>query len=971
MQFSNDEHKSIMNLIKQYKKNVNTELECRLFNSNKKNANITNAIASASGSASGSYISFDKFNNIMNHLIFSKEMGGLGLSYIEDTSLVVSMDGEQLSKQRLIISGKDNVKLFWLNKSLPESFPNGKHKVGDARSPTESKKQSGIPEGQSQVQYQSKQRSDCVDIADYGCRICLSYEDIMSADEITAFQKSIAEEKQTFTYRLKNRFQITADEIIRFDITSVKSATGTSMRNSGVLKSAEKYEVEIEVVDRKATEERIAESFLNHIAILLKLFQNSSAIIGATEKKTVLDAYKTLIGELVFAAVNPITLGITNLIKDTPINILTNYAVAPKADGERMLLYVHTDGQIYLIDGSLGVMKTGNTDTQQSWNSSIFEGEYIAESNLFLVYDTLFANGKDMREEGLVNGRLIALSKFVKSVKTEGFQIEEKIYKIPTDQLTIYDACKEIWDSKSTFRYAVDGLIFTPTKAPYPKRAGTWTALFKWKPEEFNSIDFLVRVEKDERGVDIRMPYQLASTNQMIQYKILTLFVGRTEGGIYKPVEFNPAGMTADMAKYVNRANIPVDENNRMFATDLFTKKKTEIFDNTIVEFVYNKRVNKKFAWTPIRVRTDKTSRYHAGEPLYGNNERVANDIWNNIQKPVSEDMIMNGIVPEYFDEQEAKTESESYYGCMEYEPNKRIPMQNFHNLVVKADLIKDVAMGTQTLLDLACGKGGDLSKWTGAGILQVVSIDISKPCIDYARDYYEKFTPKKGQTKPKVVYTWGDSSNLMFPNYDIALSKDSRRILTENVPSKYMFDTVSCQFCLHYFFENEDKLRRLLQNVADNLKDGGHFIGTCFDGARVDEMFKVRKSKVVNGSIGDRPVWSMERLYTTAKKGMFDRAVDVLVKSIGEKHKEYLVNFETLEAIAAEYNLKKVRVEEFGKLYEKAGGDGNEMIKMSSAEKEFSFLNNIFVFQKTGVASVKTIKKIRVKKTEKTVEEK
>ena len=34
----------------------------------------------------------------------------------------------------------------------------------------------------------------------------------------------------------------------------------------------------------------------------------------------------------------------------------------------------------------------------------------------------------------------------------------------------------------------------------------------------------------------------------------------------------------------------------------------------------------------------------------------------------------------------------ESYYACQTYEPNKRLPFQNFHNLIVKMNLIKEVA---------------------------------------------------------------------------------------------------------------------------------------------------------------------------------------------------------------------------------------------------------------------------------------
>lgn len=53
--------------------------------------------------------------------------------------------------------------------------------------------------------------------------------------------------------------------------------------------------------------------------------------------------------------------------------------------------------------------------------------------------------------------------------------------------------------------------------------------------------------------------------------------------------------------------------------------------------------------------------------------------------------------------------------------------------------------------------------------------------------------------------------------------------ILPENVlpPSAAPFDVVSLQFCMHYAFESEQKVRTMLDNVSKYLKPGGRFIGT------------------------------------------------------------------------------------------------------------------------------------------------
>ena len=46
------------------------------------------------------------------------------------------------------------------------------------------------------------------------------------------------------------------------------------------------------------------------------------------------------------------------------------------------------------------------------------------------------------------------------------------------------------------FEYETDGLIFTPRSSPVAplsdRKGNTWTTVYKWKPADQNSIDFLV-----------------------------------------------------------------------------------------------------------------------------------------------------------------------------------------------------------------------------------------------------------------------------------------------------------------------------------------------------------------------------------------------------------------------------------------------------------------------------------------------
>jgi hypothetical protein len=164
-------------------------------------------------------------------------------------------------------------------------------------------------------------------------------------------------------------------------------------------------------------------------------------------------------------------------------------------------------------------------------------------------------------------------------------------------------------------------------------------------------------------------------------------------------------------------------------------------------------------------------------------------------------------------------------------------------------------------------------------------------------------------------------------------------------------------QFAIHYLFENEIKLRIFLQNVSDNLKIGGYFIGTSMDGGRVFDLLRGLK-KPAEGIIGDDILWKIEKKYSAtmkwdAKKPMLGHKIEVYINTIGIPHEEYLVNYAYLEDILKEYGFEIEIIRGFGDIY--AMGDDeykDDMKAMSEAEKTFSFLHNEFRFKKTKNAS-------------------
>ena len=129
--------------------------------------------------------------------------------------------------------------------------------------------------------------------------------------------------------------------------------------------------------------------------------------------------------------------------------------------------------------------------------------------------------------------------------------------------------------------------------------------------------------------------------------------------------------------------------------------------------------------------------------------------------------------------------------------------------------------------------------------------MDIDKDGLREAERRY-KDQPKP---KPNVYYSWADSTNLIFPDYAAAKDDMSKLRLEEYISTKHSFDVVGMMFALHYMFENETTLKNFLQNVSDNLKVGGHFIGTCFDGERVFNLLKANKGYVEEKDADDNDI--------------------------------------------------------------------------------------------------------------------
>ncbi|KAL8719565.1 MAG: hypothetical protein Q9225_003439 [Loekoesia sp. 1 TL-2023] len=147
-------------------------------------------------------------------------------------------------------------------------------------------------------------------------------------------------------------------------------------------------------------------------------------------------------------------------------------------------------------------------------------------------------------------------------------------------------------------------------------------------------------------------------------------------------------------------------------------------------------------------------------------------------------------------------------------------------------------------VLDIGCGKGGDLAKWAQAPreVELYVGIDPAEVSIEQARERYAQMGRGgggRGGRGARGGYRGGRVQRTFHAEFVV---QDAFGQSIGNIPivrnvgfdakggSRWGgggFDVVSMMFCMHYAFEDEGKARGMLQNIAGALKKGGKLIGT------------------------------------------------------------------------------------------------------------------------------------------------
>lgn len=814
----------------------------------------------------------------------------------------------------------------------------------------------------------------------------------LKSERVLPSKGTIVPNSDSLPMRLKRRVSVSfpADHV-RVDMTAVMSGTGD-------IKRSRSFEIEVEALPGKdTTADELVRCILGYAHACYCALRGTTEPLSETEVARYKSAYDALTGNSRRkVGPNPVTLTRSNLQPPGPgvVSVLEGYTVTAKFDGERSWLFV-SDGNAVLIDSRDNMVRVAR-DVPKALDGTLLDGEFLTRSKIdtplrfYGIFDAYWVSGRSvaalpLMSQGGNKSRLSAAADVVavlmKSAVVDGFTAAVKDFVILGDKYSERVA-QALADAES-LPFVTDGIIFTPAKdavgakndAEVPELTGRWQKALKWKPPSYNSVDFLVRVKRDKTtGGEVLAQRTVAlpsGATATVRGKVVTLSAAHNPATWEPivPVEYIKRGSAAmprfgffpklfrypgEVATNLSECTIDLVDGR------MLSREGDAVEDDTVVEFVFEDE-----RWVPMRVRHDKTERYVKTGTIEGtaNEWGTALAVFSSIRNPVTIDMVAGRVPTPPLPDDDAV-----YF--VEKSSKDLKAMRNFHNLFVKGGLYDKFGVRGGSLLEFACGRGGDISRWLRKGFSLIVGLDKALDgIVNPARGMYSGWEDATARmsTKPRAAFLTLDATTRMFAPHDelvaaAAETGDSELVqalwgLPGNAvdpalePYKGVmtrgFDTVSCQFSIHYMFETSSMLDRFIANVARMTKPGGVFIGTTFDG---DLVAAGMGSKGMRGTVGAREQWTIKPAGGSDLKkfrGETGVAVDVFVSSIGKVAREYLVGFRTLVSRMERAGFVLEETELFKDAHARAVATKTLPAPLSASERGLSFLYRSFAFRK------------------------
>lgn len=848
-----------------------------------------------------------------------------------------------------------------------------------------------------------KDPKNVLDIDEYDLRVRISQEVPFTSklfDELSNLQYT---ESDKINFRYKQRVSLfvmdsAKEGKLRLDLTIIQFANNPN----DIFSSPKNFEVELEYIpSSSATNMKNVDSIMNiinkEISIIKQVLESSTDIISKEETTEVVKSYK----KLVFGSDNDSATNIYNMqpisaeVQHVVDKIPNRYSVVDKIDGENYQLFIFND-TIFLISKNLVVKKTQYHI--KGHNLSIFEGELVHVNDdkksvyLFMIFECLFFNGKDIRSEAILSKRLEYVNKLTDALKIKAYYIKpytskfdlikqedhyknemekyynnmnqlikeskandiifhNKMFIFPTggDPSEVYSFSDIIWtgctnDPKIKCPYLLDGIIYTGLDQKYTrdKREHKYP-IYKYKPPTTNSIDIYITFQRNIETKTYLEIYDnsVGGTNTNKIFRVANFFVGDLIGNKEVPVLFMKEENNHEAFFLLERGEVRDIEGNL-------------VNDSTVVEVIYNNDITipHQYRWKILRTRWDKTESVIRDHKKYGNFKDTAIKVWKSMREAVTIEEIRKMARNETYVQQQKILSSRVDSKVISSERAQDIYYQkvtnlgkifrNFHNWV-KSIIIytyccpdKEYKNGTdkrKSILDIGCGRGGDIMKMYHSRVGEYVGTDpdyeglfgiIDSATVRYQTnvDKYPGFTKATFIQADSSVPLNAELQEKVLPN----MTSDNKKLLSkifDKTSNGYkQYDGICAMFMLHYLFDSQNSVNNLVHTVKTYLKDSGYLFCTLFDAKQIMTLLN---NKTVFTSYYTDDEGQRAKFFEIVKK--FDGEVknepgltiDVHMAWVSQDGKyisEYLVTTDLLINTMKKANCMLVETDSFGNLY-------------------------------------------------------
>lgn len=749
------------------------------------------------------------------------------------------------------------------------------------------------------------------------------------------------------TYRFKKRITYIFDDY-NIDISIVKQSNGQNILLSNINDVLEKIELEIEF-----TGENLTQKILKDMIKIMTNFNQYNNMgyfnIDRTEKVDIYKNYNKLIQNVLKKTQNsnigPKPLAFTKQTMKNMLDVYPGernnknelyYKITEKADGERYFMYIDKINIIYLVGTDNNVLKTGLKLNSSEYNNSICDGELLYYKNKenkyiykYKYFDIYILNNKEVFSNSL-DKRIEIMNKLNKDIEKCEKYISEELF-ILCEEKPYYEINEFENVLSKSYDYGIDGIIFMPSIHLSSIDNKSYKYILKYKPLQENTIDVLVENKMLYCGYNLKDNY--------VKSEIMCI----------KPYIVD-----------IHKKQIKKNNNKKLELIDY------DLINNKIVEVVFNIE-NDCFIFK--KIRHDKTEEYIKTNRITANNFYIVNEILEYTFSSIDIDTIKN-INKSYIENELRIINKSGYYKTdnvskINDSEKKLRKLQNKIKTMLINDCISILENNNDfkyiKLLDLACGRGGDLFKYINTnfidnnnfnnvkkngGIKLVLGIDNSSVNIEYsernnnnARGRYLEYKNNyihNNNVIPEiyednsVYYITGDlnlynnttnvetsynsiMNNIKYvdieSNTELENNNDfaERTLYDKNILEKInvkhskeinLYEKEQFEFISCQFAIHYFDLNKFCKYVDLQLKPGGIFVCTFMEKDYVKDLLdKKGKNNTVSGKF-----WSIKRSTTDS-----ENKINVKFGTLeGDTYKEEnLVSEEDLVNIFDKYNIK------------------------------------------------------------------